>query len=53
MIDVLNGKPPTSFWVIGVVFLLWNLLGLFGYYTQVTMTPEVMAETSPRRSKHG
>lgn len=43
MTDVLNGKPPTSFWVIGIVFLLWNLLGLFGYYTQVTMTPEVMA----------
>jgi hypothetical protein len=43
MSDALNGKLPTSFWVIGVIFLLWNLLGLFGYYTQVTMTPEVMA----------
>lgn len=43
MTDALNGKPPTSFWIIGAVFLLWNLLGLFGYYTQVTMTPEVMA----------
>lgn len=45
MTDALNGKPPTSFWVIGVVFLLWNLLGLFAYYTQVTMTPEMMAES--------
>lgn len=44
MTDALNDKVPTSFWIIGVVFLLWNLLGLFGYYTQVTMTPEVMAE---------
>lgn len=43
MTDVLNDKPSTAFWVLGVVFLLWNLLGLFGYYTQVTMTPEVMA----------
>jgi hypothetical protein len=43
MTDVLNDKPSTVFWVLGVVFLLWNLLGLFGYYTQVTMTPEVMA----------
>ncbi|MGI9249538.1 MAG: hypothetical protein ACR2QI_11005 [Woeseiaceae bacterium] len=43
MSDALNGKLPTSFWVIGVIFLLWNLLGLFGYYTQVTMTPEMMA----------
>ena len=45
MTDALNGKPPTSFWIIGVVFLLWNLLGLFAYYTQVTMTPEMMAES--------
>ena len=43
MTDVLNDKPSMVFWVLGVVFLLWNLLGLFGYYTQVTMTPEMMA----------
>jgi len=43
MTDVLNDKPSTAFWVLGAVFLLWNLLGLFGYYTQVTMTPETMA----------
>lgn len=44
MTDVANDKPSTLFWVLGVVFLFWNLLGLFGYYTQVTMTPEMMAE---------
>jgi len=43
MTDVLNDKPSTVFWVLAAIFLLWNLLGLFGYYTQVTMTPEVMA----------
>jgi len=43
MTDALNNKPSTVFWVLGVVFLLWNLLGMFGYYTQVTMTPEMMA----------
>lgn len=43
MTDATNDKPSTAFWILGVVFLLWNLLGLFGYYTQVTMTPEVMA----------
>ena len=42
MADTTNDKPSTVFWVLGVVFLLWNLLGLFGYYTQVTMTTEVM-----------
>jgi len=39
-----NNKPSTSFWVLAVVFLLWNLIGLMFYYMQVTMTPEVMAE---------
>jgi len=43
MSDALNGKPPTSFWVIAAVLLFWNLVGLMFYYMQVTMTPEVMA----------
>ena len=43
MTDVSNDKPSTTFWILGVVFLFWNLLGMFGYYTQVPMTPEVMA----------
>ena len=43
MSDVLNGKPPMSYYVIATVFLLWNLIGLMFYYMQVTMTPEVMA----------
>ncbi len=43
MTDEPHGKPATPFWILGAIFLLWNLLGLFGYYTQVTMTPEVMA----------
>lgn len=40
-----NGNPPTSFWVISGIFLLWNLIGLMFYYMQVTMTPEAMAES--------
>ncbi len=43
MPDALNGKPPTSYYVIATVFLVWNLVGLMFYYMQVTMTPEVMA----------
>ena len=45
MSDTLNGKPPILFWVIAVVLLLWNFTGLMFYYGQVTMTPEMMAET--------
>lgn len=44
MSDTLNGKPPTSYWIIAGIFLLWNFLGLTIYYDQVTMTPEVIAE---------
>ena len=43
MSDALNGKPPTLFWVIAVVLLLWNFTGLMFYYGQVTMTPEMLA----------
>ena len=45
MSDALNGKPPTLFWVIAVVLLLWNFTGLMFYYGQVTMTPEMLAAT--------
>jgi hypothetical protein len=43
MSEALNGKPPTLFWVIAVVLLLWNFTGLMFYYGQVTMTPETLA----------
>lgn len=43
MSENLNGKPPTSYYIIAGAFLVWNLIGLMFYYMQVTMTPEVMA----------
>jgi len=43
MSDVINGKPPTSFWIIGGVALVWNLIGLMLYYMQVSATPETLA----------
>ena len=42
MIDVLDDRPSTAFWVVGGAALLWNLIGLMFYYTHVTMTPEVL-----------
>jgi hypothetical protein len=35
-------KPATSFWVISIVLLIWNLLGVMAYIMQVTMTPETL-----------
>lgn len=43
MSDVISGKPPTSFWIIGGVALVWNLIGLMLYYMQVSATPETLA----------
>ncbi|HNP36196.1 MAG TPA: hypothetical protein PKK10_10110 [Woeseiaceae bacterium] len=37
-------KPTTMFWAVGVVALLWNLIGLWVYYTNVTATPETLSE---------
>jgi len=32
-----NVKPPIWFWIVGVVMLLWNLLGLFVFAVMVMM----------------
>ena len=45
MSEIPNNELPTSFWIIGGVFLLWNFLGLMIYYDQVTMSPEMLADT--------
>ena len=44
MSEIPNSELPTSFWIIGGIFLLWNFFGLMIYYDQVTMSPQVLAE---------
>jgi len=44
MSDELNGKPPTSFYIIGVVFLVWHILGFMFYLQHAMMTPETVPE---------
>jgi hypothetical protein len=36
------GGTPRSFLVIGIVALLWNLMGVMSYVMQVTMSPEAL-----------
>lgn len=36
-------KPSTSFWVISVIALLWNLMGVSAYLQQVYMTDSFKA----------
>ena len=41
---VLDDKPPTSFWVFGGAALVWNLIGLVMYITNVMTPPETVAQ---------
>ena len=36
-------KPPTWFWIVSVVALLWNLSGVAMYLVQAYMTDETLA----------
>lgn len=36
-------KPTTSFWVIGIIALLWNLSGLMSFFMDVFMSAETLA----------
>lgn len=39
-------KPPVWFWVVSVVALLWNLMGVLAYLQQAFMTEEALAALS-------
>lgn len=36
-------KAPTWFWVLSIIALVWNLIGVLAYLGQVYMTPEAIA----------
>jgi uncharacterized membrane protein len=38
-----SNKPTTLFWVIGVIALLWNIMGVFAYLRQAYLTDEAKA----------
>ena len=35
-------KPPTWFWIVVALSLVWNLMGVMAYIAQVTMTEEAL-----------
>lgn len=37
-----TNKPTTSFWIISVIALIWNLIGVIQYLMQAYMTDEVV-----------
>ncbi len=41
-----TNKPPAIYWIISVLALLWNILGVMAYLGQAYMTDELKAEYS-------
>jgi len=35
-----TNKPDNGFWIIGIVALIWNLMGVFAYLKQAYLTEE-------------
>jgi hypothetical protein len=42
MNETTNLKPPTWFWIVAVMALLWNIMGVGAYLAQVTMSAEAL-----------
>lgn len=42
--DNLKIGPGAAFWVLGVLFLLWNAFGCFLYYMDMTMSDQAYTE---------
>ena len=38
-----RNKPKTSFWIIGISALIWNLMGVFQYLSMAYMTADDLA----------
>lgn len=43
-------KAPAIFWVIGIIALLWNIMGVIAYLTRAFITPE-MIEALPEEQR--
>ncbi len=44
-----NTKPqvPVWFWIIGVISLLWNLMGINAFYSDMTISADALAAMEP------
>lgn len=44
-------KLPVWFWAVAIIALLWNLMGVYAYWADVTMTPETIAKYPPAQQE--
>ncbi|WP_460218894.1 hypothetical protein [Psychroserpens sp. MEBiC05023] len=49
MTDSLNTKPPVWFWIVAVLALIWNGLGVLAYLGQAFMTDDMIAQLPPEQ----
>lgn len=50
MTEISTSKPPVWFWIIAVVALIWNAMGVIAYLVQAFMTDE-MIEALPEEQQ--
>ena len=43
-------KIPTWFWVVAIILLIWNLMGVLNFFMQITMTDEII-QAKPEREQ--
>lgn len=46
-----QAKPSIWFWIIGVIALLWNIMGLGAYFQQFVMSAESFAALRPEQQQ--
>lgn len=44
MSETFKNKPGVLFWILGVIFLIWNAFGCYMYYLDVTLTDAAYVE---------
>ncbi|WP_409433164.1 hypothetical protein ACJ3XI_01320 [Litorimonas sp. RW-G-Af-16] len=45
MTEITTPKPTTMFWILGGLFLLWNVFGCYMYYLDMTLSDAAYAES--------
>jgi hypothetical protein len=45
-------KPPTWFWIVAVVLTLWGAMGIWAWYTQVTLGAAAMGPVDDWSSRY-
>ncbi len=42
---------PIWFWIVAVISLLWNIMGLFAFYSDMTITQDALSALTPEHQE--